>query len=35
VTKSVGIDLRLTYHNVSAHPHRQFVAAEMGATWRF
>jgi len=35
VTKSVWIDLRLTYHNVSAHPHRQFVAAEMGATWRF
>ncbi|HEX4439162.1 MAG TPA: outer membrane beta-barrel protein [Thermoanaerobaculia bacterium] len=35
VTKNVGIDLRLTYHNVSAHPHRQFVAAEMGATWRF
>jgi hypothetical protein len=35
VTKNLGIDLRLTYHNISAHPHRQFVAADMGATWRF
>jgi hypothetical protein len=35
VTKNLGIDLRLTYHNVSAHPHRQFVAADVGATWRF
>ena len=35
VTRNIGIDLRLTYHNVSAHPHRQFVAADVGATWRF
>jgi hypothetical protein len=35
VSKNLGIDLRLTYHNISAHPHRQFVAADMGATFRF
>jgi hypothetical protein len=35
VNRNLGIDLRLTYHNVSAHPHRQFVAADMGATFRF
>ena len=35
VTKNVGIDLRLIYHNISAHPHRQFVNADLGATWRF
>lgn len=35
ITRNLGIDLRATYHNVSAHPHRQFVSAEAGATWRF
>ena len=35
ITKNVGIDLRLIYHNISAHPHRQFVNADLGATWRF
>ena len=35
VTRNVGVDVRFTYHNISAHPHRQFVNADVGATWRF
>jgi hypothetical protein len=35
VTRQVGIVLRFTYHNVSAHPHRQFVTADGGAVFRF
>jgi hypothetical protein len=35
VTRSVGIDVRFTYHNMSAHPHRQFVNMDVGATWKF
>jgi outer membrane protein with beta-barrel domain len=35
INRNVGVDLRLTYHNISAHPHRQFVNADVGATWRF
>jgi Outer membrane protein beta-barrel domain len=35
VTKQVGVVLRFTYHNVSAHPHRQFVTADGGAVFRF
>ena len=35
VTKQVGIVLRFTYHNVSAHPHREFVTADAGAVFRF
>jgi hypothetical protein len=33
--KNVGIVLRLTYHNVAAHPHRQFVNADTGLVVRF
>jgi hypothetical protein len=35
VAKQVGIVLRFTYHNVSAHPHRQFVTTDGGAVFRF
>jgi hypothetical protein len=35
VAKQVGLVLRLTYHNVSAHPHRQFVNADGGVVFRF
>ena len=35
VTRQVGVVLRFTYHNVSAHPHRQFVTADGGAVFRF
>lgn len=35
VYKSSGIVLRLTYHNVSATPHRQFLNANTGAVVRF
>ena len=31
----LGVVLRFTYHNVSAHPHRQFVTADGGAVFRF
>lgn len=33
--KNVSIALRLTYHNVAAHPHRQFVNADTGLVVRF
>ena len=35
VSRQVGVVLRFTYHNVSAHPHRQFVTADGGAVFRF
>jgi hypothetical protein len=35
VHKNVGLVVRLTYHNVSAHPHRQFLNADIGITARF
>ena len=35
LTKQLGLVLRLTYHNISAHPHRQFVNADGGAVFRF
>lgn len=35
VTKSLAIVLRFTYHNISAHPHRQFVNADAGLVARF
>jgi hypothetical protein len=35
VYKNFGIVGRLTYHNVSAHPHRQFVNADAGLVARF
>lgn len=35
VTKSVGIVLRLTYHNFAAHPRRQFFNADGGLVARF
>jgi hypothetical protein len=35
VAKQVGLVLRFTYHNIAAHPHRQFIAADGGAVFRF
>jgi hypothetical protein len=35
VHKQLGVLLRFTYHNVSAHPHRQFVNADAGLVFRF
>jgi len=35
IWKNVGLVIRLTYHNVSAHPHRQFVNADGGVVARF
>jgi hypothetical protein len=35
IYKSAGIVLTLTYHNVSATPHRQFLNANTGAVIRF
>jgi hypothetical protein len=35
VTKHVGIVLRLTYHNISADPRRQFFNADAGLVGRF
>lgn len=35
VYRNAGIVLRLTYHNVSATPHRQFLNANTGAVIRF
>ncbi|HEY4229127.1 MAG TPA: hypothetical protein VGO79_03085, partial [Thermoanaerobaculia bacterium] len=35
VFRNAGIVLRLTYHNVSATPHRQFLNANTGAVIRF
>jgi hypothetical protein len=35
VARQVGLVLRFTYHNVAAHPHRQFVVADGGAVFRF
>ena len=35
VTKQVGVVLRFTYHNISAHPHRQFANADGGVVYRF
>ena len=35
VFRNTGIVLRLTYHNVSATPHRQFLNANTGAVIRF
>ena len=35
VYQNAGIVLRLTYHNVSATPHRQFLNANTGAVIRF
>lgn len=32
---NVGIVVRLTYHNVSAHPHRQFLNTDAGVVVRF
>jgi hypothetical protein len=33
--KHVALVIRLTYHNISAHPHRQFVNANAGLVARF
>lgn len=35
IWKNVGLVIRLTYHNLSAHPHRQFVNADGGVVARF
>ncbi len=35
VMKNVGIVLRLTYHNIAAHPRRQFFNADAGLVGRF
>jgi Outer membrane protein beta-barrel domain len=35
VHKQLGLVLRFTYHNVSAHPHRQFLNADAGVVFRF
>ena len=35
VSRQVGIVIRFTYHNVAAHPHRQFVTADGGGIFRF
>ncbi len=35
IAKNVGLVIRLTYHNISAHPHRQFVNADGGVVARF
>ena len=35
VWKNVSLVIRLTYHNISAHPHRQFVNADGGVVARF
>ncbi|MEP6993586.1 MAG: outer membrane beta-barrel protein [Acidobacteriota bacterium] len=35
VYKNFGVVARLTYHNVSAHPHRQFVNLDAGVLARF
>ncbi len=35
VTKNLGLVLRLTYHNIAAHPTRQFFNADAGLVGRF
>lgn len=35
VWKNLALVIRLTYHNVSAHPHRQFLNADGGVVFRF
>jgi hypothetical protein len=35
VTKNLRVLLRLTYHNISSHPHRQFFNADAGLVARF
>ncbi len=35
VSKRLGLVMRFTYHNVSAHPHRQFVNSDAGIVVRF
>jgi hypothetical protein len=35
VMKNLAIVLRLTYHNISAHPHREFLNADGGLVVRF
>ena len=35
VLKNLAVVLRFTYHNVSAHPHRQFFNADAGLVGRF
>jgi hypothetical protein len=35
VTTNLAIVLRMTYHNVAAHPHRQFLNADAGLVARF
>ena len=35
VTRRISLVLRFTYHNIAAHPHRQFIAADGGAVFRF
>ena len=35
VTRNLGVVLRLTYHNIAAHPHRQFFNADAGLVARF
>lgn len=35
VLKQLAIALRFTYHNISAHPHRQFFNADAGVVARF
>lgn len=35
VLKNLAIVLRLTYHNISAHPHREFLNADGGLLVRF
>jgi hypothetical protein len=35
VMKNLSVVIRLTYHNLSAHPHRQFLNADGGVVYRF
>lgn len=35
VLKNLAVVIRLTYHNVSAHPHRQFLTGDGGVLYRF
>jgi hypothetical protein len=35
LVKYLGLVARLTYHNIAAHPHRQFVNADAGLAARF
>lgn len=35
VMRQLSVVLRFTYHNIAAHPHRQFVNADGGVVFRF